>query len=255
VKRYNPKKADDEELLKKDIIRLAEKHPRYGYRRITAMLEAEGWRVNRKRVQRIWRELGLRVPKKQKKRRRVHLWDGSCISLKPLYQNHVWSYDFVDDRTSDGRKYKCLTIMDEFTKESLKIKVKRSIKSQDVLEALSELFLSKGIPDFIRSDNGPEFIANAVKKFIKDVGAKTMYINPGCPWENPYIERFNGTLKDELLDREIFHNLKEAEAMIENYRIEYNRVRPHSALDYKTPEAFIFFIQNASNHMVQKTGA
>lgn len=147
VKRYKPKRADDEEFLKKDIIRLAERHPRYGYRRIAAMLKTEGWRVNIKRIQRTWRELDLRVPKKQKKRGRIHLSDGSCISLKPLYQNHVWSYDFVEDRTPDGRKYKCLTIMDEFTKESLKIKVKRSMKSQDVLEALSELFLSKGIPD------------------------------------------------------------------------------------------------------------
>jgi len=243
--------------LKKDIIRLAERHPRYGYRRITAMLQSEGWRVNTKRVHRIWRELGLRVPKKQKKRRKIYLGDGSCMSLRPLYQHHVWSYDFVEDRLACGRKYRCLTIIDEFTKESLKIKVKRSIKSQNVLEVLAQLFFERGIPDFIRSDNGSEFIANAVKKFIKDVGAKTMYINPGCPWENPFIERFNGTLKDELLNREAFDTLNEAEAMIENYRQEYNKIRPHSALNYMTPEAFIYFTftKNASNQMVQNSGA
>jgi transposase InsO family protein len=156
------------------------------------MLQSEGWKVNPKRVQRIWRELGLRVPKKQRKRRRIHLGDGSCLSLKPLFQNHVWSYDFVEDRLSCGRKYKCLTIMDEFTKESLKIKVKRSIKSQDVIEILAQLFLERGIPDFIRSDNGSEFIAKGVQKFIKDVGAKTMYINPGCPWDREIQRNIKG---------------------------------------------------------------
>ena len=241
MKRYKAKKPDDEDLLKEDIIRLAS---RYGYRRITALLRTEGWKVNRKRGQRIWRELGLRIPKKQKKRRRIHLWDGSCISLKPLYQNHVWSYDFVDDRTSDGRKYKCLTIMDEFTKESLKIKVKRSIKSQDVFEVLSELFLLRGIPEYIRSDNGSEFIAKAVQDFIRDVGAKTAYITPGSPWENGYIERFNGTLRDELLNREAFHSLIEARIMIEIYRQEYNKIRPHSSLNYMAPETFFLFTKS-----------
>jgi len=160
--------------LKEDIIRLASKYGRYGYRRITALLKAEGWRVNHKRVERIWRELGLRVPKKQKKRGRLYLGNGSCIILKPLYQNHVWSYDCVEDRLACCRKYKCLTIMDEFTRESLKIRVERSIASRHVFETLSELFLLKGIPDFIRSDNGSEFIAKAVQDFIRDVGAKPL---------------------------------------------------------------------------------
>jgi transposase InsO family protein len=148
------------------------------------MLKSEGWKVNHKKVERIWRELGLKVPKKQKKRGRLYLGNGSCIRLKPLYQNHVWSYDCVEDRLADGRKYKCLTIMDEFTKESLKIQVERSIASKHVLEALSELFLARGVPEFIRSDNGSEFIAKNVQKFIHDVGAKTAYITPESPWEN-----------------------------------------------------------------------
>jgi transposase InsO family protein len=252
VKRYKARKPDDEELLKEDVIRLASKYGRYGYRRITAMLRSEGWNVNHKRVERLWRELGLRVPKKQKKRGRLYLGNGSCIRLKPLYQNHVWSYDCVEDRLANGRKYKCLTIMDEFTKESLKILVERSIASRHALEALSELFLLRGIPEFIRSDNGSEFIAKAVQDFIKGVGAKTAYITPGSPWENGFIERFNGTLRDELLNREVFYTLNEARAMIENYRQEYNKIRPHSSLNYLAPESFILFTQSLPMQLVQK---
>jgi transposase InsO family protein len=254
VKRYKARKPDDEDILRKDIIRLASKYGRYGYRRITAMLKSEGWKVNHKRVERLWRELGLRVPKKQKKRGRLYLGNGSCIRLKPLYQNHVWSYDCVEDRLADGRKYKCLTLMDEFTRESLKIQVERSIASRHVLEALSELFLARGVPEFIRSDNGSEFIAKNVQKFIHDLGAKTAYITPGSPWENGYIERFNGTLRDELLNLELFYSLKEARAMIENYRKEYNKIRPHSSLNYMAPEAFILY-QITNHNLVQKTGA
>lgn len=227
--------------MKEDIIRLASKYGRYGYRRITALLRTEGWDVNHKRVERLWRELGLRVPKKQKKRGRLYFSNGSCIRLKPLYQNHVWSYDYVEDRLADGRKYKCLTIMDEFTRESLKIRVENNIASKHVLETLSELFLFRGIPEFIKSDNGSEFIAKAVQEFIRDVGAKTAYITPGSPWENGFIERFNGTLRDELLNREVFYTLTEARAMTENYRNEYNKIRPHSSLNYMAPETFILF--------------
>jgi transposase InsO family protein len=241
--------------LQEDIIRLASKYGRYGYRRITAMLKSEGWKVNHKRVERIWRELGLRVPKKQKKKGRLYLNDGSCIRLKPLYRNHVWSYDCVEDRLADGRKYKCLTIMDEFTGESLKIQVERSIASEHVLQALSELFLVRGVPEFIRSDNGSEFTAKNVQKFIHDVGAKTACITPGSPWENGFIERFNGTLRDELLNREVFYSLKEAKAMIENYRKEYNKIRPHSSLNYMTPESFILFHTHSLHHPVQNSGA
>jgi len=255
VKRYNARKPDDEELLKEDIIRLASKYGRYGYRRITALLRNEGWEVNHKRVERLWRELGLRVPKKQKKRGRLYLGNSSCIRLKPLYQNHVWSYDCVEDRLACGRKYKCLTIMDEFTRESLKIRVEYNIASRHVLETLSELFLLKGIPEFIRSDNGSEFIAKSVQDFIRDVGAKTAYITPGSPWENGFIERFNGSLRDELLNREVFYTLAEARAMIENYRQEYNKIRPHSSLNYMAPETFVIFTKTLPNYLVQKSGA
>jgi transposase InsO family protein len=252
VKRHKFRKPDDEELLKEDIVKLASKYGRYGYRRITALLRTEGWNVNHKRVERLWRELELRVPKKQKKRGRLYFNNGSCIRLKPLYQNHVWSYDCVEDQLANGRKYKCLTIMDEFTRESLKIKVEYGIASKHVLEALSELFLFRGIPEYIRSDNGPEFIAKAVQDFIRDVGAKTAYITPGSSWENGYIERFNGTLRDELLNREVFYTLTEDRAMIENYRQEYNKIRPHSSLNYMAPETFTLFTQSLPIHMVQK---
>jgi transposase InsO family protein len=251
VQRYQSQKPEDEELLKNDIVRLASKYGRYGYRRITAMLKAEGRKVNHKRVERIWRKEGLRVPKKQKKRGRLYLKNGSCIRLRPLYPNHVWSYDGPEDRLADGRKIKCLAIMDEFTRESLKIQVERSITSSNVLEAISQLFLSRGIPEFVRSDNGSEFIAEKLRNFLKDVGVKTAYITPGSPWENGFIERFNGTLRDELLNREVFYSLKEARAMIEDYRKEYNKCRPHSSLNYFSPESFVCFSQNSSTLPVQ----
>ncbi len=262
VKRYKSRKPDDEELLKEDIIKLSSKYGRYGYRRITALLRTEGWEVNHKRVERLWRELGLRVPKKQKKGGRLYLANGSCIRLKPLYQNHVWSYDCVEDRLANGRKIKCLTIMDEFTRESLKNRVECNIASKHVLETLSELFLFRGVPEYIRSDNGSEFIAKVVQDFIRDVGAKTAYITPGSPWENGFIERFNGTLRDELINREVFYTLEEARAMIEIYRQEYNKIRPHSSLNYMAPETFIIFTnskfmpaKSLPLHMVQNTGA
>lgn len=180
TKRYKLRKSDDEQRLKNAIIRLVSKYGRYGYRRITAMLKAEGWKVNHKRVERIWREEGLRVPKKQKKRSRIYLKNGSCVRLRPLYQNHVWSYDCVEDRLANGRKIKMLTVID--ARESLEIRVEKSINSKHVLDTISNLFLMRGIPEYIRSDNGPEFTAKVLQKFIKDVGAKTAYITPGSPW-------------------------------------------------------------------------
>lgn len=257
VKRYKVKKTDDEQDLKEAIIRLASRYGRYGYRRITAMLKAEGRKVNHKRVERIWREEGLRVPKKQKKRGRIYLNNGSCIRLKPLYQNHVWSYDCVEDRLANGRKIKMLTVIDEFTRESLYIRVEKTINSKHVLDTISNLFLTRGAPDYIRSDNGSEFTAKILQKFIQDVGVKTAYITPGSPWENGFIERFNGTLRDELLNREVFYSLKEARLLIENFRQEYNRIRPHSSLNYNAPLAFIKSSEskNASFQPVQLSGA
>jgi putative transposase len=225
----------DEKKLTSDIIALATRYGRYGYRRITAMLNNSGWRVNHKRVERIWRKEGLKVPQKQPKRGRLWLNDGSCIRLRPEHENHVWSYDFMIERTANGRAFKILNIIDEFTRKNLSTKVNRRIRSQDVIDELFELFILRGIPEHIRSDNGPEFTARAVRKWLGRLGVKTLFIEPGSPWENGYIESFNGKMRDELLDREIFTTLKEAKVLIEQWRQEYNQVRPHSALGYRPP--------------------
>ncbi len=217
------------------IVELASLYGRYGYRRITAMLRNEGWRVNHKRVERIWRQEGLKVPQEQPKRGRLWLNDGSCVRLRPERKDHVWSYDIMSDRTHDGRRIRILTILDEYTRESLDIRVARSVTSRDVLDKLAHLFTRRGIPEHIRSDNGPEFTAKAVRNWLNRFGVKTLFIEPGSPWENGYIESFNGKLRDELLDREIFMNLLEARILIEGWRREYNHIRPHSALGYRPP--------------------
>ena len=235
TQRYNAIGKTDKEALRSDIIRLATKYGRYGYRRITALLRNFGWRVNHKRVERIWRQEGLKVPKRQPKRARLWLNDGSCVRLRPTHRNHVWSYDFVMDRTHDGRPIKILTLIDEYSRQCLALVVDRSIKSDDVLHRLSNLFLIYGIPENIRSDNGPEFTAKAVRRWLERIGVKTAFIEPGSPWENGYNESFNGKLRDELLNREIFCNIHEAKVLIENWRKEYNAVRPHSSLGYLPP--------------------
>jgi transposase InsO family protein len=226
---------DDEAALTADIIALALQYGRYGYRRITALLREAGWKVNRKRVERIWRQEGLKVPQKQPKKGRLWLHDGSCIRLRPEYPNHVWSYDFVEDHTHDGRKFRMLNIIDEFTRECLAIRVSRKLKAVDVIDVLSDLFILRGVPAHIRSDNGPEFVAKVVRQWITAVGAKTAYIEPGSPWENGYCESFNSKLRDELLKGEIFYTLKEAQIVVESWRRHYNTVRPHSSLGYKPP--------------------
>ena len=229
------KTPDDEAALTADIVELATRYGRYGYRRITALLREAGWVVNFKRVERIWRREGLKVPHKQPKRGQLWLNDGSCIRLRPEYPNHVWSYDFVEDRTHNGRKYRMLNIIDEFTRECLAIRVNRKLNSTDVIGVLSDLFIMRGVPGHVRSDNGPEFVAKAVRDWIGAVGAKTAYIEPGSPWENGYCESFNSKLRDELLDGEIFYTLEEARVIIENWRRCYNEIRPHSSLGYRPP--------------------
>ena len=226
---------DDEAALSADIIALAAQYGRYGYRRITALLRAAGWVVNVKRVERIWRREGLKVPQKQPKRKRLWLNAGSCIRLRAEHPNHVWSYDFVEDRTHDGRKYRMLNIIDEFSRECLAIRIDRKLKSTDVIDVLADLFTLRGVPGYVRSDNGAEFIATAVQDWIAAVGAKTAYIEPGSPWENGYCESFNSKLRDELLNGEIFYTLAEARIIIESWRQHYNEVRPHSSLGYKPP--------------------
>jgi transposase InsO family protein len=235
TQRHEPRMKDDEPLLVARIVALAGEYGRYGYRRITAMLHEEGWRVNHKRVERIWRQEGLRVPAKQPKRGRLWLNDGSCVRRRAEYPNHVWSYDFIQDRTHDGRVIKMLTMVDEYTRECLAIDVARKLNSQDVLYRLGELFVHRGIPEYIRSDNGPEFTAKAVREWLSRVSVQTLFIEPGSPWENGYVESFNGKLRGELLDREIFYTLIEAQVLIEQWRRDYNWKRPHSALGYRPP--------------------
>jgi transposase InsO family protein len=235
TQRYVPRRRDDERALTERIINLAREYGRYGYRRITALLRMEGWIVNHKRVQRIWRREGLKVPAKQPKRARLWHNDGSCVRLRPECKDHVWAYDFVHDRTHDGRRLRLLTIVDEYTRECLAIDVARRLNSENVLERLGQLFVHRGIPAHIRADNGPEFTAQAVRDWLGRLGIKTLFIEPGSPWENGYVESFNGKLRDELLDREIFYTLKEARVLIERWRNQYNRVRPHSSLGYRPP--------------------
>jgi transposase InsO family protein len=213
---------DDEELLTGEIVELASRFGRYGYRTITGFLRLAGWRVNKKRVHRIWRREGLKVPRKQPKRARLWLNDGSCVRLRPERRDHVWSYDFVHDRTHNGRPLKILTLIDEYTRECLAL-------------VLAELFIYRGVPDHIRSDNGPEFAARAVRDWLGNVGVKTLFIEPGSPWENGYNESFNGTLRDQLLNGEIFYTLREAKTVLARWRDHYNHERPHSSLGYRPP--------------------
>jgi len=236
-----PRGREDEARLTADIIELARQYGRYGYRRITGFLRRAGWLVNAKRVERIWRREGLKVPARQPKRSRLWLNDGSCIRLRAERADHVWSYDFLEDRTHDGRKYRMLNVVDEFTRECLAIRIDRRLKSTDVIDVLSDLFIMRGVPEHIRSDNGPEFIAKAVQKWIRAVGSRTAYIAPGSPWENGYIESFNARLRDELLNGEIFFTLEEARVVIEHWRQHYNAVRPHSALCYRPPAPEVVF--------------
>jgi putative transposase len=241
TQRRVPRGRDDEERLTADIIALTRQYGRYGYRKIAELLRSTaGWIVNDKRVERIWRREGLKVPQKQPKRGRLWLGDGSCIRLRAERPNHVWSYDFVEDRTHDGRKYRMLNVIDEFTHECLVIRVSRKLKAVDVIDVLSDLFILRGVPGHVRSDNGPEFLAKAVQEWITAVGARTAYIAPGSPWENGFIESFNARLRDELLDGEIFYSLKEAQIVIESWRRHYNTLRPHGSLGYKPPAPEVF---------------
>ena len=235
TQRREPKIPDDEPRLVEAMVAWASQYGRYGYRRITVLLRQAGWKVNHKRVERLWRREGLKVPKRHPKRRRLWLNDGSCVRLRAQRPNHVWSYDFVMDRTHDGRSLKMLTLVDEFTRECLAIDVERGIKSGDVIDRLTEVFVERGTPDYIRSDNGPEFIAEALKKWVHGLGVDTLFIEPGSPWENGYVESFNGKLRDEMLNMEVFDTLLEAQVLVERWRIEYNTFRPHSSLGYRPP--------------------
>jgi transposase InsO family protein len=221
TQRRQPYVPDDEPRLVTQMIELASEYGRYGYRRITALLRHDGWKVNHKRIERLWRREGLKVPKKQPKRGRLWLNDGSCIRLRPQYKDHVWAYDFV--------------LVDEYTRECLSIDVAKRLDSEDVLERLTWLFVTRGVPKYLRSDNGAEFTCTAVRSWLAKVGVATLFIEPGSPWENGYVESFNGKLRDELLNGEIFYTLLEAKVLIERWREHYNRIRPHSSLGYRPP--------------------
>ena len=235
TQRKVPRGRDDDEDLTTDLVELARQYGRYGYRKISALLRDAGWVVNDKRVERIWRQEGLKVPARQPKRGRLWLGDGSCIRLRPERLGHVWAYDFVEERTHDGRKFRTLNVVDEFTHECLAIRVSRKLKSIDVIDVLSDLFVLRGVPEHVRSDNGPEFIAKAVQTWISAVGARTASIAPGSPWENGFVESFNARFRDELLNGEIFYSLREAEIIIESWRRHYNAIRPHASIGYRPP--------------------
>jgi putative transposase len=233
---YIARRRKDEAELTRKIRRLAIRHSRYGYRRIAVLLRREGCKINRKRVYRIWKAEGLSLPLRRPRRRRV----GSVgeIVNKAEYPNHIWSYDFVEDRTERGGKLRILAIIDEYTRECLAIRVAPSIPASAVVEVLEWLFLTRGVPKFIRSDNGPEFVAKAVRNWLAESGCQTLFITPGSPWENGYIESFNDKLRDECLNREVFRNGKEAQTIVEAWRQEYNNYRPHSSLGYLNPAEF-----------------
>ena len=235
VQRYAPIQRSDEDALTRDIVSLAGQYGRYGYRRITTLLTEQGWFVGKDRVQRIWRREGLKVPKKQKPRGRLWFNDGSFVRLRAERPNHVWSYDFVSARTHDGRSVRMMTLVDEYTRESLAIRVARRFRSIDVIQTLADVMVIRGVPEHLRSDNGPEMTSKLIRAWLPKVGANTLYIEPGSPWENGYCESFNGKLRDELLNGEIFYSLKEARILIERWRQHYNSKRPHSSLGYRPP--------------------
>ena len=239
TQRYEPKLPDKDKPVIKDLLELHVKHPRYGYRRITIKLRERDWFINFKRVYRLWCQEGLKVPCKQHKKRRG---DGSranaCHRKRPEHYNHVWSYDFVAERLENGRKVKLLVVIDEFTRECLALDTGKRFTGHDVVEVLRYLFAVRGCPDSIRSDNGPEFVSRAVQKWLEVSGVKTLYIAPGSPWENGYVESFNSKLRDELLNRELFLHIDELTYVADRWRMDYNHYRPHSSLDYVAPAAF-----------------
>lgn len=235
TQRYEPIPNQFKERLRVRVVEIASEYGRYGYKTVTGMLNMEGWDVGKDRVYSIWREEGLKVPQKQPKRARLWLADGSCIRLRAAHQNHVWSYDFVSEQTRDGRKFRILNIIDEYSRECLASFVARRIRSQDVIFVLADLFLKHGVPEHIRSDNGPEFVAKKLLKWFATLDVKPLFIAPGSPWENGYCESFNGKMRYLLLDGEIFYTLLEAKIIIEQWRIHYNTERPHSSLDYLPP--------------------
>jgi putative transposase len=238
TQRQAPKTKEEEGRLVARMLELVRQHPRYGYRRVWALLRREGWRVNRKRVYRLWRKQGLKVPKKQRKKRRLGSSANSCVRRPAESKDHVWSWDFVHDRTTDGGPLKWFTLVDEYTRECVALEVRRGMTAKAVSEVLAGVVRERGAPAHIRSDNGPEFIARAIRGWMAGAGVEALYIEPGAPWENGYAESFNSKVRDELLNAEEFSSLLEARVLGKAWKEEYNHVRPHSSLGYRTPAEF-----------------
>lgn len=247
TQRYKTQRADDEGALVTRIHELVGQHPRFGYRRIWAILKyQEGWRVNRKRIWRLWQQEHLKVPQRQHKKRRLGTSDNSIIRQRAMHKDDVWAIDFIFDRTANGRSLKWLSVIDEHTRECLALEVSRSMNAKDVIDVLNELIQIRGVPKHIRSDNGPEFIAEAIRNWLATSGAKSLYIEPGSPWQNGYAESFHARLRDELLNAEIFTTVAEARTLATGWRLEYNHRRPHSSLGYRTPAEFAASLSVAS---------
>ena len=238
TQRQTPKTSQEEERLVRRMLELVRQHPRWGYRRITVLLGREGWRVNRKRVYRLWRQQGLKVPRKQRKKRRLGHSGNSCVRRPAQHKDHVWTWDFLHDRTSDGRPLKWLTLIDEYTRECLALEVDRGMTAEAVQAVLAAVVQQRGAPVHIRSDNGSEFIACAIRSWMATMGLDTLYIAPGAPWENGYAESFDSKVRDELLNAEEFESVLEAKVLAKEWRHEYDHVRPHSSLGYRTPAEF-----------------
>jgi len=252
--RYLPVKKDDEDDVRALVVYFATNYGRCGYRQVTSMINNAGVKINHKRVARIWREEGLKLPKKQSKRARIFLGDGSTIRLRAEYENHVWSYDFMEDKTHDGRRIRILNIIDEYTRECIASIPARHFKSRDVIDALADAMISRSCPTYIRSDNGPEFIAKSLRKWLTDLGVQTTYIEPGSPWENSFVESFNGKMRDELLDGELFGNMYEARVLIDRWVRYYNQIRPHSSLGGLPPAPQSYIIPLELKTMDLKRG-
>ncbi len=236
--RYEPQPRDDEPKLTARMREMARQRPRFGYRRIAALLRAEAWRASDTRVFRLWRREGLKVPRKKRKRRRLGHSGNACHRRRALHKDHVWCWDFVFDRTASGSMLKWLSIVDEYTRECLALKVDRSITSEDVIDTLAELFAMRGVPQHIRSDNGPEFVAVAIRRWLAQVDVEAFYIEPGSPWENGFAESFHGRLRDEFLAVEVFESMPSARKLTAAWKEDYNHHRPHGSLGYQTPSQF-----------------
>jgi putative transposase len=244
--------TEEEKRLVARMLELVRKHPRFGYRRIGALLRREGWRVNRKRVYRLWRQQGLKVPRKQRKKRRLGSSVNSCVRRPAQYKGHVWAWDFLHDRTSDGRPLKWFTLVDEYTRECLALEVGRGMTAAAVIAVLVAVVRERGVPAHIRSDNGPEFIAKAIRAWMASVGLETLYIEPGAPWENGYAESFNSKVRDELLNAEEFGSVLEAQVLAKEWHRDYNHVRPHSSLGYRTPAEYGAMVPRADSAALRR---